>query len=231
MGLHNISRLFEYFADYPRNSSVAIDLVHDVLISGVILARKPKRVLELGVGSGFLSGMIIKALDVNGEGSLTCVDNLHDWKGAKPLQIQKLEKHERVTVVLKDEYAFLKECPAGRYDLIISDGDHAHSFFFLKELFNAAQKGAILFFHDTNNSMFPHLRRIEKIVKASGLSCYHFKEKSLPEERTDRGLLFVVKDRDITVNIPLKDRMRWKWRMLRGKRRRILAALSGKGKK
>lgn len=53
------------------------------------------------------------------------------------------------------------------------------------------------------------------IARAHGLSCYHFKERSLPDERTDRGLLMVVKDRHVAVNIPLGDRMRWQWRMTR----------------
>jgi len=215
MDLQRVTRLFDHFLDYPVDSPVAIDWAHDLLIAGMLLSKKPARVLELGVGSGFVSGLIARALDMNERGESVCVDNFHDWKGEKPPHILGLEQHKRLTFVFKDEYAFLKQSPADQYDLIISDGDHVHAYFFLRDLFRVARKGAVIFFHDTNNPSFANLQKVERVVRAHGLSCYHFKERSLPDERTDRGLLMVVKDRHVAVNIPLGDRMRWQWRMTR----------------
>ncbi|MBF0595769.1 MAG: class I SAM-dependent methyltransferase [Candidatus Omnitrophica bacterium] len=212
-------QLFDHFTMYPDADPVAIDLAHDVLIAGMILSRKPQRVAEFGVGSGFVSGLIAKALHLNAAGRLTCVDNLHDWKGAVPPQIEKLHSLGRVEFVREDEYAFLKKCPSKAFDLIVSDGDHVNAYYFLDHIFRVAAKDAVIFFHDTNNSIFPNLRKVERVIKAHGLFYCHFREKTIAQERTDRGLLLVFKNKDVPVNIPLKDRLRWQWKMLKVKRR------------
>ena len=50
-----------------------------------------------------------------------------------------------------------------------------------------------LFFHDTNQpDIFPGLAEIESQVRQRGLPYFHFKDQSRPDERCERGWLFVI---------------------------------------
>lgn len=75
---------------HPSASSRAIDFAHAHLVAGLVLAHKPEAVLELGVGSAYLTRVILEALRQNRHGCLTSVENFFDWRGIKPNHIKEL---------------------------------------------------------------------------------------------------------------------------------------------
>jgi len=86
--------------------NVAVDDCHLDLVYGLIRSHKPDNVLEMGVGSGKTTVVLIKALKKNENlKKLTLVDNWIDWKGNKPTHIQELEEY--IDIVESDEKEFL----------------------------------------------------------------------------------------------------------------------------
>ena len=79
--LVSYARLLARFDDKDNQ---AMDKAHIQFIIGLVSAMKPQRVLELGIGSGFLTNSLIYALNYNQAGRLTSVDNWHDTAGREP---------------------------------------------------------------------------------------------------------------------------------------------------
>jgi predicted O-methyltransferase YrrM len=100
-----------------------------------------------------------------------------------------------VNLIIADEREYLLTAAADSYDVIMSDANHSCAHEYVNEVFRIARIGAMIFFHDTSNPMFPNLRQITGYVRNCGYYHYEFTEKSRPEERTDRGLLFAIKNR------------------------------------
>jgi predicted O-methyltransferase YrrM len=174
------------------NNVVAIDLAHNVFLVGAILARKPDNVLELGVGSGYVTASLIYALRFNRKGRLTSVDNFFDWGGSEPAHVGSL-RGAGVNVIIKGEEEFVRAAPSDAYDFLVSDADHFRSGGWLDQHLRLVQHDGFLFFHDTNQpQMFPSLATIEGQIKERGLPHFHFKESSRPDERCQRGWLFVI---------------------------------------
>src|SRR5688572_13254508 len=105
---------------------VALDLAHNLFLIGAVLSRKPRNVLELGIGSGYVTNSLIHALRFNRQGHLTSVDNWFDWRGAEPAGVANL-RAAGVTVVQSGEEEFVRAAPADAYDLLVSDADHFRS--------------------------------------------------------------------------------------------------------
>ena len=74
----------EHLLTFDSAQRVAIDDPHAVLIFGLAVSHKPERVLEVGVGSGFLTQTLLNAVQYNQRGTLTCVDNWFDTGGEEP---------------------------------------------------------------------------------------------------------------------------------------------------
>ena len=74
------------FSRPSRNASV--DLCHGMLILSNALSSKPEKILEIGIGPGFCSEILLSAIEYNGKGKLTCVDNFVDL-------ISKLNKTQK----------------------------------------------------------------------------------------------------------------------------------------
>ncbi|MBF0485530.1 MAG: class I SAM-dependent methyltransferase [Candidatus Omnitrophica bacterium] len=216
--LQDVNVLLEQFKAYPWQSDVAIDIAHDFFILGSLLSRKPHNILELGIGSGFVSQMLLAAIRTNRRGTLTSVDSLWDWKGVRPPHFDSIESGGG-RIVIEEEESFLVRQDSGRYDFIISDGDHVNMYFFIDKIFRVAKKDAFIFFHDTNNPMFSNLLKIEAIVRKAGHPCYHFKDKSAEGERTDRGLLFVINSGHGKVNAPLHHKLKYKYKKFKKQRK------------
>ena len=106
-------------SDDNPSLNVAVDDCHLDLVYGLIRSHKPDNVLEMGVGSGKTTVVLIKALKKNENlKKLTLVDNWIDWKGNKPTHIQELEEY--IDIVESDEKEFLFSCDKS-FDFIFSD--------------------------------------------------------------------------------------------------------------
>lgn len=214
-------RLSKALAQHPSSNSQAIDYAHAHLVAGLILAHKPESVLELGVGSAYLTRVVLEALRENSLGCLTSVDNFFDWQGIKPPHIEELQHaYPEWNLIISDESSFLQSALPHTYMFIISDGDHTRGYQTASAVFQAAVPGGLLVFHDTSSDLFRLLARIPNRCRRLGFPSFHFTAKSLPDERTDRGLLVVSKpDRrrfsmDYTTRLYLlwRDRLWQFWR-------------------
>jgi predicted O-methyltransferase YrrM len=191
--------LKEYFTmlenfDHVGNS-VAIDRCHNMFMMGALLAKKPDDILELGLGSGYVTISLIHGVRYNGKGKLTCVDNWADARGASMEDLAADLRKLGVNVVAPvEEYRFVSGCPSDAYDFLISDADHVNSGTWVDEHLRIVRSGGFLFFHDTNMlSEYPNMALITSRVKELNLCHYHFKESSRPDEQCERGWLFVMK--------------------------------------
>lgn len=182
-----------HLASFDPANPVAMDLAHVQFICGAVLAHKPARLLELGIGSGFLSRAMLLACACNQRGKLTCVDNAHDWQGQPPPHFDRLAA-DGVNLVISAEHDFVI-AEHEPYDLLVCDGDHAKTHQHAPHILRLAADGAFIFFHDTANPQFPNLGLLQVCARYSGFACHQFTALSLPNERTDRGLLMIINDR------------------------------------
>lgn len=177
----------------PRNEIIALDRAHNLLLFGMIASRKPRRVLELGIGTGFVSFSVMLALRYNGVGTLTSVDNWMDTGGQEPPHGRALKFLGAQVVAPMDEREFVHAAKTDAYDLLVSDADHFRSGSWVDEHLRIVEHDGFLFFHDTNQpKQFPNLQLIEERVRALGLPHFHFRESTRGDESCDRGWLFVI---------------------------------------
>jgi len=185
----NIENFYKFLGEY-KGTGQQIDVAHNCLIFGVALSSKPENVLELGIGSGYVTRAILYALKFNGKGKLTSVDNWHDWKGKEPAHIEGLRK-QNVNVVVMDEGRFVKSQPDNSYDFLISDGDHHRAGGWAKDVFRIVKAGGIIFVHDVSKGGYSSLRRYAELSKEKRLAHFIFSKSSRKRERCNRGLLMV----------------------------------------
>lgn len=166
-----------------------MDECHISLIHSLVLAHKPMRILELGVGSGVLTRLMMEACNKNQRGNVLAVDNFFDWHGQCPDHLKDLD------IVKASEESFIDAAIAKntRFDLIISDADHYNTQKWMNKTFSICNKGGIIIYHDVTNTDFPNLGNIIDYVKANGYSHFLFNKNSLPSERCERGLLVIIK--------------------------------------
>jgi predicted O-methyltransferase YrrM len=190
--MQDIAPLLTFLSSFNNNNVVAIDLAHNIFLIGAVLSRKPDNVLELGFGSGYVTTSLFQALSFNRKGHLTTVDNWFDWQGREPPYIENFRK-VGINVITSGEEEFVRAAPSDTYDFLVSDADHFRSGGWVDQHLRIVKHDGFIFFHDTNSgAMFPSLGTIEGQIKERGLSHYHFKESSRPDERCQRGWLFVI---------------------------------------
>jgi predicted O-methyltransferase YrrM len=183
---------FTLLSQFDDKNAVAMDLAHNFFIVGSVLARKPKNVLELGMGSGYLTSSLVRALEYNRVGTLTTVDSWFDTNGIEPSIANEFRK-SGVNVVCSTEEEFVKQAATDGYDFLISDADHMRSFEWLDQHIRLTKPDGLMFFHDTNDPQtFAGLATIERQVTERNLPYFHFNQNSRPGERCSRGLLFVI---------------------------------------
>lgn len=188
---------FDLLSNFDDKNPVAIDLAHNFFIIGSVLAKKPQSVLELGMGSGYLTSSLVHALQYNNAGTLTTVDSWYDTDGREPAVVSDFRK-SGVNVVLSTEEQFVSRAATDEYDFLISDADHMRSFEWLDQHVRIVKPDGIMFFHDTNNpEMFPGLATLERQIAERRLPYFHFKQDSRRGERCSRGLLFVINKKEI----------------------------------
>lgn len=169
-----------------------IDNSHVHLIFGLIVAQKPRSVLEFGFGSGCSSHSITEAIRYNqNDARYVIVDNWLDYNGQRPDHL--LGWYKEAEFVTSDEKDYVDSCK-DKFDFILSDADHHHTDQWFKDVYNRLLvKGGILVYHDVTNPMFPNLRGIMSQCRDVGTAPRLFDQNSVSGERCDRGLLVIFK--------------------------------------
>lgn len=174
---------------------VKMDQCHLDLIYGLGVAQKPKKVLELGMGSGVVTDVLLKAFRYNDIPlDLTCVDNWMDWNFKKPAEVSHYEE-SGVKVVTSAERDFVLSCKE-KYDLIISDADHDRSQEWFEQSLFLLKSGGIIIYHDVTNPSFPDLHTHYSLAKQRGSSYFLFNHSSRKDEGCERGLLIISNGSD-----------------------------------
>lgn len=185
---------------FSRNP-VAMDAAHIMLIHGLVLAHKPIRVLELGVGTGMVTRAILSALKFNGVGILTSIDNWFDHNiGAPDPRKVVDEAYRDYGMPIHSGYFFncgerevVTEKNSNFCDMLISDADHQHSHEWLDDHLRILKPGGIFIAHDVENRDFPNLATIPARLKH--LPNFVFDKSSRPDERCGRGLIVARKQK------------------------------------
>lgn len=196
---------------------VKMDQCHLDLIYGITVSHKPKKVLELGMGSGIATDRLLQAFRDNDLPlDLTCVDNWLDWNFVKPAEISKYEL-AGVKVITSPEKDFVFSCRE-KYNLILSDGDHDHAQDWFAQTFSLLNPGGILIYHDVTNPDFANLYSICTVVKRKKLSHLLFNTSSRSGENCERGLLIIGQGHDFAMPLhaTLRSAFRSWFRKLKG---------------
>lgn len=187
---------------------VAVDACHADLIASLVKCNKPKKVLELGFGSGFTTQKIIDALNYNEENArsdygppatFTLVDNWFDWNGTVPPDVQRFA-NQRVQIITSSEVNFVFNVNE-TWDFIFSDADHFNTDKWFDYVYDRLlNDGGILVYHDvcetapsTGEGWFPNLAHIIRKARKLGLTHKLFNKQSRNDERCWRGLLVIFK--------------------------------------
>lgn len=174
---------------------VAIDNNHSALTTALISCQKPRKILELGFGSGESCRSILNGLSYNNQSyEFTLVDNWYDFNGIPPDEINK-DTYHNVKFITSGEFDYIKSCQE-KFDFIFSDADHFNTQkWFLHVYQNMLNTGGILIYHDvTNVSIFPNLLKIYVDTTKNNIHHALFNHNSRTDERCDRGLLVIFKN-------------------------------------
>jgi hypothetical protein len=191
---------------------VQVDFCHGDLIANLVKCHKPKKVLELGFGSGFTTRKILEALEYNETGPLvpaygppakyTLVDNWLDWREAgKPPPDMTEFQTPRTTLVVSNEHDFVFSAKE-KWDFIFSDADHFNTDKWFEYVFdNLLNDNGILIYHDicvkapeSGEFWFPNLASILHKTRERKLSHFLFNKDSRVDEKCWRGLLVIFKN-------------------------------------
>tara|TARA_B100000315_G_C14543823_1_gene572239 strand:- start:93 stop:764 length:672 start_codon:yes stop_codon:yes gene_type:complete len=190
--INPLSDLFSVNSSFNDTLSWSIDKSHVMYIASTVLARKPKRILEVGIGSGYVTTNLFYSLKYNGRGTLTCVDNWHDWHGKEPKHA-KIFRKKGIKIITQSEKDFVKNCEDNSFDFLVSDGDHHNSGTWINEYLRIIENDGFMFFHDTNlKDDYPKLQLIEKRILQLQLPYFHYKISSRDDEQCENGLLFSI---------------------------------------
>jgi len=180
------------FLDNYNTHGAAIDLPHAILIYGALVSAKPDRVLEIGIGTAFITRALLDGVAYNGKGSITCVDSFYDL-GTNLSQENVDSLKEKVTLIApKTEHDFVHETSANSYDFLVSDGDHDHAGEWADKVFEIMAPNSFCFFHDVNHPHYTNLQAYHVRAKEFGKPHFLFTQNSREDERCDRGLLMIV---------------------------------------
>jgi len=177
----------------PSAAEVKMDRCHFDLIYGLLVSHKPRSVLELGMGSGAGTNLILAAFDYNNIPNvhLTCVDNWLDWDYQKPKEVKQYEDCG-VEVITSTEYDFVTTCDS-TYDFIISDTDHFRAEQWFDKTLSLLNPGGLLIYHDVTNPEIPNLARILQETREQGLIHLLLNKSTRLDEHCERGLLVIQK--------------------------------------
>lgn len=168
-------------------NNVPVDKNHASLVFSTAICLKPKKILELGIGSGLLTYSLLCAINYNNTGMLTSVDNFLDWNGKEPSHIDSLRKFG-VNVVIQEERDFVLSCN-NKFDLIVVDGNHTDGHLWAEQIFDLVNPGGIIFSHDV--LLCKNLGIYMDIAKKRNLGYKVYSESTIPTEACHRGFIQV----------------------------------------
>jgi predicted O-methyltransferase YrrM len=182
-----------HYGNPALDQIVAVDHAHAALLFALVMVQKPRRLLEIGMGSGKTADAILEALEYNGgEHAYTLVDSWLDFGGVMPEEVRR-KYAGRITLVSADEVEFVAACRS-RFDFIFSDGDHDTAEQRFERVYGELlEDGGILAYHDVANPQYPNLARITAACVERGIAHRLFARSSRPDERCERGLLVIFK--------------------------------------
>jgi predicted O-methyltransferase YrrM len=190
--MHKIAQYLP-FLNSSGEAGPSVDLCHAVLLLGAIMSAKPSNVLELGIGPGFTSEILVQGLAYNQKGNLTCIDNYHDLGGHLNTSIMDSLKERGVRIVAPiSEKEFVHGVPENTYDFLMSDGDHEHAGEWVHQIFKIIKPDSFMFFHDVAAPGYPNLYNYKTLADELGKPNYLFKTSSRPGESCERGFLMVI---------------------------------------
>lgn len=194
-----MKNLFNYFnfldSIYGKNpyKDAGIDICHSLLLFGIIVAKKPKNILELGIGTGVGSETILNALKYNQQNyTYDALDNLYDLGGNLSQTYLDNLKQNNVNIIVSDEKPYVEKCENNKYDLIISDADHLNAGEWVDHIIRICKNNGIIFCHDVANEGYPSLKKYIDYVKNNSIPHYLFNSSSRPDEKCERGWLMII---------------------------------------
>ncbi len=213
-GLAVLEAYFRLMLGFDNSNRVALDRNHNLFLMGALLSRKPERVLELGIGTGYVTRTLLYGLMYNEKGNLTSIDNFMDWDGKEPPYVQQFREMGATIVAPVGEEEFVKGSRDDSYDFLVSDADHRRSGTWVDHHLRIVTHDGFMFFHDTNHrDKYRSLKLIERRIRELGLPYYHFTESSRPDELCERGWLFAINKKREETRLPKRG---W-WDRLRGR--------------
>ncbi len=183
---------------FGQNAAEAlkIDQAHAKLIYGLVVANKPQRILEFGLGGGASTEAILEGISYNANHPhYTLVDNWMDFGGQIPGEILAYLKTTPIHTVTSDEKSFVFDTPH-TYDFIMSDADHGSTQQWFEYVYDQLlNPGGILIYHDINivEEVGVQLREIYFQARKRNLPYHLFNKNSRSEERCQRGLFVLFK--------------------------------------
>ena len=175
---------------YGVKHGVSVDACHGLTIFGAAVSAKPENLLELGVGGAFVTNLLLDAILFNGQGSLTCVDSLHD--DFPPNLFDSIRDRGANVIAPMQEKEFVFGVEENTYDFLMSDADHNHAGEWTDQIFKIMKPNAIMFFHDVTNPGYPNLLNYQQRAQELGKPFYLFNTDSRTDERCWRGLLMII---------------------------------------
>jgi predicted O-methyltransferase YrrM len=178
---------------FGKNDHVKIDQAHAELLKGLVVANKPKSILELGIGGGASADAILEGLAFNQQQyDYTLVDNWMDF-GYKAPDIVVEKYSNKINLITSNEKDFVFSCRSS-YDFIMSDADHESTDQWFEYVYeNILNDSGILCYHDIS-VFYPNLLTIYNKCKERKLSHKLFNRNSLSTEKCERGLLVIFKN-------------------------------------
>lgn len=177
-----------------RPSRAAIDVPHGALIFGALTSSKPLNILEIGIGTGFITNLLLEGVAYNQMGHITSVDNFHDLGGNLPNKVfEDLKKKENISIIAPmHERDFVKSTEDDKFDFLVSDGDHDHAGEWVAEIFRIIKPNSFMFFHDVNNPGYPNLTNYKIEADKYKKPNFMFTKSSRTDEDCARGILMVI---------------------------------------
>jgi predicted O-methyltransferase YrrM len=188
--MNNIANKLQFLKDISPHGG-AVDLNHAILMLGALMSSKPKNILEIGIGTGFCSELLLQGIEYNQFGRLTCVDNLYDLGGNLPVSILDSLINRGVSVIEKNEKDFVSSCRENEYDFLVSDGDHNNAHEWCEQIFKIIKPNSIMFFHDISNPSYS-LMKYKEEADALNKPNILFNVSSRKDENCERGWLMVI---------------------------------------
>lgn len=177
-----------------RPNNAAIDIPHGMLILSTLLSAKPKNILEIGIGTGFITKLLLEGITYNQVGELTTIDNFHDLGGNLPNStLRELQGQSNIKIIAPvEEKDFVFRSEENQFDFLVSDGDHLHAGEWVDQIFKIIKPNSFMFFHDVNNPGYPNLMNYKTLSDKYNKPNFLFTKSSRADEECERGILMVL---------------------------------------